>query len=82
MPQSNVIFFYLFAAFVVFITTRGELPKYMGFLLASPVNTNTNVNTPGGTDRLGQVTGGATLSNSGISFSDVATVAKTAAMFL
>lgn len=36
MPQSNVIFFYLFAAFFVFITMRGELPKYMGFLLASP----------------------------------------------
>lgn len=36
MPQSNVIFFYLFAAFFVFITMRGELPKYMGFLLAAP----------------------------------------------
>lgn len=36
MPQSNVIFFYVFAAFFVFITLRGELPKYMGFLLASP----------------------------------------------
>jgi hypothetical protein len=38
VPQSNVIFFYLFAAFLVFITMRGELPKYLGFLLASPVN--------------------------------------------
>jgi hypothetical protein len=36
MPQSNVIFFYVFAAFFVYITLRGELPKYMGFLLASP----------------------------------------------
>lgn len=36
MSQSNVIFFFLFAAFFVFITMRGELPKYMGFLLASP----------------------------------------------
>jgi hypothetical protein len=36
MPQSNVIFFYVFAAFLVFITMRGELPKYMGFLLLSP----------------------------------------------
>lgn len=38
MPQSNVIFFYIFAAFVIFITMRGELSVYMGFLLASPVN--------------------------------------------
>lgn len=36
MPQSNVIFFYLFAAFFVFITLRGELRKYMGFLFSSP----------------------------------------------
>lgn len=36
IPQSNVIFFYLFAAFFVFITMRGELPKYMGFLLSTP----------------------------------------------
>jgi hypothetical protein len=71
MPQSNVIFFYMFAAFFVFITLRGELPKYMGFLLASPKGpTNTNVNTPGGTDVLGQVTGGNAM-----------TVLQTAAMF-
>jgi hypothetical protein len=37
MPQSNVIFFYLFAAFFIFITLRGELRKYMGFLLSTPV---------------------------------------------
>lgn len=36
MGQSNSIFFFLFAAFFVFITMRGELPKYMGFILASP----------------------------------------------
>lgn len=36
MPQSNVIFFYLFAAFFVFITLRGELRKYMGFLFSTP----------------------------------------------
>jgi len=28
MPQSNVIFAFLFAAFIVFITVRGELPSY------------------------------------------------------
>jgi hypothetical protein len=62
MPQSNVIFFYIFAAFVVFITLRGELPKYMGFLLASPVGPSSL----GGssfatgeprTDKTGKVTG-------------------------
>lgn len=36
MPQSNVIFAFVFAAYVIFITMRGELPKYMGFLLATP----------------------------------------------
>lgn len=33
MPQSNVIFAYLFAAFVIFVTMRGKLPKYLGFVL-------------------------------------------------
>jgi hypothetical protein len=33
MNQSNVIFGFLLAAFIVFITMRGELPVYMGFLL-------------------------------------------------
>lgn len=36
MQQSSVIFFYLFVAFVVYITQRGELPTYLGLLLASP----------------------------------------------
>lgn len=35
MPiNSNTIFLALLFAFVVFITMRGELPTYMGFLLA------------------------------------------------
>jgi hypothetical protein len=49
VPQSNVIFFFVFAAFFVFITLRGELPKYMGFLFASPA-TGSNL---GGTIRTG-----------------------------
>jgi hypothetical protein len=59
LPQSNVIFFYLFAAFFVFITLRGELPKYMGFVLASPTNSNLGVGVSGNnrTDSLGQVSG-------------------------
>lgn len=28
MPQSNVIFGFVFVAFLIFITSRGELPKY------------------------------------------------------
>lgn len=40
MPQSNIIFFYLLAFFVVFITARGELPVYLGFLLATPQQPN------------------------------------------
>ena len=36
MNQSTIIFGYLFAAFVIFITMRGELPVYMGFLLSTP----------------------------------------------
>lgn len=33
MPQSSVIFAALFAAFLIFITARGELRKYMGLLI-------------------------------------------------
>lgn len=36
MNQSTIIFAFLFAAFVVFITQRGELPIYLGFILATP----------------------------------------------
>jgi len=36
LNQSSVIFGFLAAAFLIFITMRGELSVYMGFLLASP----------------------------------------------
>ncbi|MDE2019999.1 MAG: hypothetical protein KGJ13_06675 [Patescibacteria group bacterium] len=52
IPQSNVIFFYLFAAFFVFITMRGELPKYMGFLLSTPTPAPQAGQT---TDKTGQI---------------------------
>lgn len=32
--NSNTVFLTLLLAFVVFITMRGDLPRYMGFLLA------------------------------------------------
>ena len=32
MPQSSTIAFALIVGFVVFITVRGELPKYLGVL--------------------------------------------------
>lgn len=34
--QSNVIFAALFIAFLAFITMRGELRRYMGFLIGTP----------------------------------------------
>jgi hypothetical protein len=36
VSQSNVIFAYLLIAYLIFITMRGELPIYMGFLLGGP----------------------------------------------
>lgn len=36
MNQSTIIFGYLAAAFLIFITQRGELSIYMGFLLSTP----------------------------------------------
>jgi hypothetical protein len=39
MRQSSVIFFFLFASFVIFITLKGELPVYLGLLLKSPAQT-------------------------------------------
>jgi hypothetical protein len=41
MRQSSVIFFFLFASFVIFITLKGELPVYLGLLLKSPGTTAT-----------------------------------------
>lgn len=39
MRWDNVIFAYLFIAYMIFITLRGELPIYMGFLLSSASST-------------------------------------------
>lgn len=36
MNQSTIIFGYLAVAFLIFITQRGELPTYWGFLVSSP----------------------------------------------
>jgi hypothetical protein len=40
VSQSNSIFAFLALAFIVFITMRGELPVYTGFLLG-PTNGGT-----------------------------------------
>jgi len=65
IPQSNVIFFYLFAAFFVFITMRGELRKYMGFLLSTPQASATPTTQVAGNqftvDKLGQIFGAGNL---------------------
>jgi hypothetical protein len=34
--QSTIIFGYLFVAFLLYITQRGALPIYLGFILATP----------------------------------------------
>lgn len=28
MSQTSVVFFFLLAAFIIYVTVRGELPKY------------------------------------------------------
>ena len=33
LDQSSLISFYLFAAFIVFVTVRGELSTYVGFFV-------------------------------------------------
>lgn len=43
MNQSTVIFGFLATAFVVFITVRGELPIYWGFLAKSPQGPATGI---------------------------------------
>ncbi len=35
MSQSDYVFAFLFLAYLAFITLRGELPKYAGFILMS-----------------------------------------------
>jgi hypothetical protein len=42
LSQSNVIFFCLFAAFIVFITLRGELPKYLDVVFKTQAGGETN----------------------------------------
>lgn len=44
--QSAFIFGYLFIAFFVWITLRGELPTYMGLLLLSPAGSASTSTTP------------------------------------
>ena len=41
MGQSTVIFGTLLFAFIVFITVRGELPKYMGFFFGKTIKKTT-----------------------------------------
>lgn len=41
MSQSSAIFGALFVAYFVFITVRGELPTYAGFLLSAPQGSGT-----------------------------------------
>lgn len=66
MNQSSVIFGFLAAAFLVFITQRGSLPLYWGFLVSTPK----------------QPAAGPTASPDGkINTSDIIAIGKTAAQF-
>lgn len=47
MPQSNVIFAFLFAAFLIFITSRGELPSYGRVFFGSSGSGGAVSNAPG-----------------------------------
>ena len=42
MSQDNVIFLFIFTAFIFFVTQRGELPKYMGYLFGTPNQSGSN----------------------------------------
>lgn len=35
MPQTSIIFFYLLAAYIFYITAKGELPQYAGVFFGS-----------------------------------------------
>ncbi|MEB2519811.1 hypothetical protein SOP85_31020 [Pseudomonas sp. YuFO20] len=73
MNQSTIIFGYLFVAFLIFITQRGELPTYWGFLVSSP-------STP---SQGPTATGSGALSSNGVgqAASKIANLASTLAVF-
>jgi hypothetical protein len=62
VPQSNVIFAYLALAFVVFITMRGQLGVYAGFLLAPAGRVQGNITIK----TLGQTADGSSAANAAI----------------
>jgi len=55
--QSNVIFAYLLIAFIVFITVKGELPTYLGFLLGGSSVSPTGQNDAGGVASAASIAG-------------------------
>ena len=67
LDQSNFIFFALFIAFIVYITMRGELPKYLGFFVFNPsAGSNAVSNTLSSAPLMGPTTVGSTISNPNI----------------
>ncbi len=74
MSQSNVIFAAIFISYLIFITMRGELPVYAGFLLKSKPATASASNT---TD----ATSSAPSKKSDNTSSDVGKVATVAAEY-
>lgn len=78
MNQSTIIFGYLAVAFLIFITQRGELPIYWGFLVSSPATPSAG---PGATGSGTLTTGN--VAASAATLSDLATqLGPTAAALL
>lgn len=73
MNQSTIIFGYLAVAFLIFITQRGELPLYWGFLVSSPQAPASGPTTT----KTGQLTNGDVAKSA----ARIADLASTLAMF-
>lgn len=68
MSQSNFVALFIFAAFIVFITLRGELRQYMGLLFGTQI-ASTNTTTTASTNPL------TTFANAAATISKIVAVA-------
>jgi hypothetical protein len=73
MNQSTIIFGYLAVAFLIFITQRGELPIYWGFLVSAPTTPASGPTATGS----GALTGGSVASTA----ASISSLADTLAVF-
>lgn len=75
MSRGSVIALYVFAAFVIFITQRGELPQYLGYLFGA----SSGSPGPGGASSV--TSGTTTTGDASMNLSDYAKYAEIAAAF-